>query len=532
VLEQFIAIATWSLFVTLLVAVVGVAIPKIWVLAVDSRVWMWSWIGGSVGAGVVTAMIWTYCVRRSALEAAIEIDRRFGLKERVSSALALGPEERETEIGKALVTDTARRVERIDVKEKFRLSPNLRNALPLLPAAIVALLALLPNAVMKKSEAATEMTEQQNKAVQKKLAKIEQQLMQQAEKKTDDSKLEDGEFKQELAKKLKDLMSKENPDRKETLIKLSDLAKDIEKKKQQMGAAEDLKKELGKLKDIEKGPADKFAEALKEGDLGKAQEELKKLMEAAKKGELKEEDKQALAKQLEKMKEKIEEKKQQRDQAKKDLEEQVKQKMAAGDQAGAEKAQQKLDEMKQQEAQAQQKMEAMAQKLGEVAKAMKEGASRETSRPARSLTSSPRTSKTSSRSCRRSRTWTRCSTSWPMPKTPCKGTATTARSSRGTATWRDNRARTATTRVIPARVSARERVAASVPRKRTRPASTTPRSGPTSIRRGSPSESAMPGARMPRERARSKSAARSIKVWAKTPTPRTKPPFPRAARAL
>src|SRR5258706_9854371 len=128
--------------------------------------------------------------------------------------------------------------------------------------------------------------------------------MQQAEKKTDDSKLEDGEFKQELAKKLKDLMSKENPDRKETLIKLSDMAKDIEKKKQQMGAAEDLKKELGKLKDIEKGPADKFAEALKEGDLGKAQEELKKLMEAAKKGELKEEDKQALAKQLEKMKEK------------------------------------------------------------------------------------------------------------------------------------------------------------------------------------------------------------------------------------
>jgi hypothetical protein len=374
VLEQFISIVTWSLFVTLLVAVVGVAIPKIWVLAVDSRVWMWSWIGGAIGAGLFTAMIWTYCVRRSSLEAAIEIDRRFGLKERVSSTLALGPEERETEIGKALVSDTARRVERIEVKEKFRLSPTWRNALPALPAIIVALLAILPNAVMKKTQASTELTQQQQKAVNKKLVKIQQQILQQQqEKKTDDTKLEDGEFKQELAKKLNELMKNENADRKETMIKLSDLAQEIEKRKKEMAGAEDLKKELGKLKEIEKGPADKFAEALKDGDLGKAQEELKKLMEAAKKGELKEEDKQALAKQLEKIKEQVEQKKQQRDQAKKELEEQVKQKMAAGDQEGAEKAQQKLDEMKQKEQQAQQKMEAMAQKLGECAKCMKEG---------------------------------------------------------------------------------------------------------------------------------------------------------------
>lgn len=374
VLEQFIAIATWSLFVTLLVAVVGVAIPKIWVLAVDSQTWMWSWVGGSIGAGVLTAMIWTFCVRRSSLEAAIEIDRRFGLKERVSSTLALGPEERDTEIGKALVTDTARRVERIDVKDKFRLSPSWRNALPLLPAAIVALLAILPNAVMKKSEASNEVSQAQQTAMKKKLVLMQQQIMKdQTEKKGDDANLKDGEFKQELAKKLGELANKENVERKDSMIKLNDLAKEIEKKKKEFGGAEDLKKELAKLKEIEKGPADKFAEALKEGDLGKAQEELKKLVEAAKKGELKEEDKKALAKQLEKIKEQIEQKKQQKEQVKKELEEEVKKKMAAGDQEGAEKAQQKLDEMKQKEAQAQQKMEQLAQKLGECAKCMKEG---------------------------------------------------------------------------------------------------------------------------------------------------------------
>lgn len=374
VLEQFISIATWSLFVTLLVAVIGVSIPKIWVLAIDAETWMWSWIGGSIGAGFLTAIIWTFCVRRSSLEAAIEIDRRFGLKERVSSTLALGPEERETDIGKALVSDTARRVERIDVKDKFRLSPSLRNALPLVPALVVALLAFLPNAVMKKSEAATTMTEQEQKAVAKTVLTIQKMLQQQqAEKKGDDANLKEGEFKQELAKKLGELASKENVDRKENMMKLNDLAQEIEKKKKEFGGAAEMKKELGKLKEIEKGPADKFAEALKDGDLGKAQEELKKLVEAAKKGELKEEDKKALAKQLEKIKEQVEQKKQQRDQVKKELEEEVKKKMAAGDQEGAEKAQQKLDEMKQKEAQAQQKMDQMAQKLGECAKCMKEG---------------------------------------------------------------------------------------------------------------------------------------------------------------
>ncbi len=374
VMEQFISFATWSLFVTLLVAVVGVAIPKIWVLTVDSQTWMWSWVGGAIGAGMLTAIIWTYCVRRSALEAAIEIDRRFGLKERVSSTLALGPEERETDIGKALVSDTARRVERIEVKEKFRLSPSWRNALPLLPAIVVALLAVLPNAVMKKTEASNNITEAQQAAMKKKLLVIAKIMEQQpTDKKGDDANLKDGEFKQELAKKLNELATKENVERKDAFVKINDLAQEIEKKKKEFGGAEEMKKELAKLKEIEKGPADKFAEALKDGDLGKAQEELKKLMEAAKKGELKEEDKKAFAKQLEKIKEQIEQKKQQKEQVKKELEEEVKQKMAAGDQEGAEKAQQKLDEMKQKEQQAQQKMEQMAQKLGECAKCMKEG---------------------------------------------------------------------------------------------------------------------------------------------------------------
>src|SRR5438105_4702441 len=83
VLQQFWRVFGWSLFATLLLATIGLAIPRIWALNVDQRQWDWSWIGGGVGAGMLTAAIWTYVIRWTRLDVAIEIDRRFGLKERV-----------------------------------------------------------------------------------------------------------------------------------------------------------------------------------------------------------------------------------------------------------------------------------------------------------------------------------------------------------------------------------------------------------------------------------------------------------------
>ena len=53
-------------------------------------------------------------IRRSA----IELDRRFGLKERVSSVLSLQSDELETEAGQALLTDAVRRVEDAVIEER------------------------------------------------------------------------------------------------------------------------------------------------------------------------------------------------------------------------------------------------------------------------------------------------------------------------------------------------------------------------------------------------------------------------------
>jgi hypothetical protein len=93
VLEQFLRIGAWSLCATLLLAAVGLAIPKFWVLNVDLQIWQWSWIGGAAAAGLLVAATITWLVRRRPLDAALEIDRRFQLRERVSSSLALSPQE-------------------------------------------------------------------------------------------------------------------------------------------------------------------------------------------------------------------------------------------------------------------------------------------------------------------------------------------------------------------------------------------------------------------------------------------------------
>ena len=141
-LQQFLLALTWSLFGTFLIAALAISVPKIWALPLQSDLWAAGWLAGALVFGFAIASLWTYVRRSAPLDAAIEIDRRYGLKERVSSALALGAEEVETEAGQALVNDAVRRVDRLDVDERFGIQLNRRALLPFLPATVAILLML------------------------------------------------------------------------------------------------------------------------------------------------------------------------------------------------------------------------------------------------------------------------------------------------------------------------------------------------------------------------------------------------------
>lgn len=372
--QQLLAVLPWTLFAGLLLAAVGVAIPKIWFVQADPTVWFWSWTGGAIAFALIAAGVLAAVYRRGVLEAAIELDRRFGLKERVSTTLALTADERQSEIGQALVADAVRRVERVAVAEQFPLQMKRPALLPLIPALAVVGLLLVDNAqpANAKPTAGANAAEKEKVKVITAAKKLQDKLKEK-EKKREEEGLKDADVAlKELQKKLNDMTDK-MPDKKEALVKLNDLAKDLADKKSKLPSSAEMKKQLEKLTDLEKGPADKVADAMKEGDLGKAKEELNKLKDQLAKGELGKEDKEKLAEQLEKMKEKIEEKQRERQQAKEDLKKEIEKKKNEGDAAEAGKLQQKLDEMEAKDKAMEEQIREMAEKFGDCAECMKKG---------------------------------------------------------------------------------------------------------------------------------------------------------------
>ena len=88
---RFFQILAWSMFAGLLLAAIGMLIPKIWYLGFLENPqlqenWIYGWIGGGLLVGLFVSMLLTWMQRKSELDVAVDVDRRFELKERLSSA--------------------------------------------------------------------------------------------------------------------------------------------------------------------------------------------------------------------------------------------------------------------------------------------------------------------------------------------------------------------------------------------------------------------------------------------------------------
>lgn len=371
VVQQFLATAPWWLFGSLVVATIALAVPKIWPVGVDPNQWAIWWLAGGLAAGIVLSLIWTFVVRRGSLDAAIELDRRYGLKERVSSALCLSADERDTEAGQALIDDATRRVEQVSVSDEFGVQASRRILLPLIPAVVIfCLLMFVPDAQQEEANAATDVA-----ALRERLKKQSELLKKQLKKREKgvESKVPEAEaLFNKLQKGLDDLAGDDKVDRQKALIKMNDLAKEVEKRRQSLGDPEKMKQQLSRLNKIDRGPAEKAVRAMQEGNFEKALEQMKQLTEKLRDGDLSEEDKKQLAEQLKQMQQQLQDMADAQKQAKEDLKRQIQQKMAQGDLDGASQLQRKLDQLERQDKQMQ-RMEKMAQQLGEAQQAMQNG---------------------------------------------------------------------------------------------------------------------------------------------------------------
>lgn len=358
-------------FVGFILSLVAIAAPKLF--TIENLPAHWSLMSGLVGlgGGLLVAGIWTLLRGRSELDAAVEIDSRYGLRERVASSLSLSTEDAETPAGQALLADALRAVRRIDVDERFRIRLHERAWLPLVPALLAFLLATLVDNRQAQSsiDPRSKATQEQQENAAKELRKRMEERRKQAAKKG----LKDAEgLFRELEKQTEKMAEATKGDHKKALVKLNDLAKQLAERRQQLGGEQEMRKQFEKMNNLDRGPADKMVEAMKKGQWQKAIKELDKLKKQMEAGDLDPEAKKSLEKQLKQLKENIQEAAEARKQAMEDLKKQIEKEKQQGNLSRAGQMQQKLDKMQQQ----QQKMDQLnqlAQKLGECQQCMKEG---------------------------------------------------------------------------------------------------------------------------------------------------------------
>ncbi len=366
----------WFLFAGLLVAAVALAIPKIWQLPflitdADHQIWFISWTMGGAVAACLGAIIWAFLHRAGMLQTAVEVDERFKLKERLSSALSLSDRERDSKAGLALVKDAAGRAETIDVRDRFQLAPNRQALLPLLPAALLLILFFLPNAVAADpvKDLQAEKDNQVKVAIEEAKKKLKEKINEMETKGLKDAKAD----LKSLEKKIDNLSKDSTDDKRDALVKLNDVKKQLEEQARKLGGdSSEMKKQLNQLQDVSKGPAKQLAEALSNGEFEEAKKAIKELVEKLQNGKMSDVEKQQLAKDLDKLAEQIEKMAEEHEKAKQELKDKIKKALEQGDLAKAAQLQQQLEKKEQQDQQMK-KMQKMAEQVKQCAECMKQG---------------------------------------------------------------------------------------------------------------------------------------------------------------
>ncbi len=162
------------------------------------------------------------------------------------------------------------------------------------------------------------------------------------------------------------------PIKEKAMAKINDLSRLLADRRQKIGGTDKVKEQLDQLKNIDRGPADKFAKALSRGDLKKAAEELKKLKQALENGKMGQKQKDQLAKQIEQMKNQLDKQAKAHQAAQQDLQKRIQQLRQAGQMQQANQLEEQLAKLAAQMPQME-KLQQLAQKLGQCSKCLRNG---------------------------------------------------------------------------------------------------------------------------------------------------------------
>lgn len=372
ILNGLLEVIPKNLLIYLSMAGIAIAISKLWPLGIDGTLWFASAVAIALSVCIIHTSIWLWGNRPTVMQAAMEIDRRYGLKERLSSALALGDSDSESPLAVALKADAIKKSENIDLRDHFAVRMKRPALWPLLPIACIALFWFAPNPISDAQQQAL----QNSQASATQVKNATNPLLEQLRKKRIDAEekglTETAELFKQLESELQELQKKGTLEKSDVLSKMNDLKEKMEERRKEVGAGENLQKNLDKLKDLTDGPAEELAKAMEKGDFEAAKEQVDQLKDKLLNDKLSSEEKQKLTEQLEQMEKALKEAGEKQQAQKEDLEKKLEAAKNSGDTQKAAELQRELDKLESDSAQMDQ-LQKIAEQLANAKESMEKG---------------------------------------------------------------------------------------------------------------------------------------------------------------
>lgn len=357
-----------------------------WLLP-DAPIWLrWVVPGGTALVGTLIAVTATIRTIPDARRTALELDARFGLRERLTTAYALRPEDHSSPAAEAVLADAESKVATLTLSSQFPI--RLRRPALAIPVCAIALIAVslfyhpdtratdpntdpnnpetsrilatltpTPQPASPFSKPASTQKPRENKSEE--LKELENEINRLMDKYTRDQRDDSPEKYQEKVTELTKLQEKLQQFEQEKFEKLARMERQL--------------RELDTLaqdKDFADGPAQSFNKSLAKGDLKQAKEEIDELRKKAKKDKLDPQELQKLDKQLDKMAEELQRlsRNSEREQKLKDLIEQ-----ARKEGRDAESLERELDKLRAESKESSEAMQQLAQQLQKAQQAAARG---------------------------------------------------------------------------------------------------------------------------------------------------------------
>ncbi|NNE00399.1 MAG: hypothetical protein HKN47_24030, partial [Pirellulaceae bacterium] len=373
ILARFGRALSVTLFAALIVATLAIALPALRAMDINFENWVYSWIGGATAAAFLAAALYSVVTAPTVESVAVEVDKRFGLRERLSSSLTLHDEERDTEFGLALATDAEKRASQLEVADRFSIRPTKLGLLPISIIPVLAIVLLLVEPMSESSASSMSQSElQQAKQVQTAAAQLKKRIQQHRRKAESEGLKEAKEMYEKMEADLDKITKRQDLNRKDAMIAMNDLKKQLDERRQELGSSEQLRRAMSKMSGMESGPGEKVAKSIEQGNFGKAEEMVKQLANKMRDGKLSDQEKQQLKNQVEQMKNALKKAVEEHEQKKQELQQKIEQARREGRGEEAAKMQQQLNEMQQKDSQMQ-RMGQMAEAMSQAAQAMEQG---------------------------------------------------------------------------------------------------------------------------------------------------------------